>query len=121
MKKTIIASIILIAGLLITGGYPSGPPSGRVNLVWDYPTNELSPDLVFRLFHSTNITVPMTNWVVLTNVPGTSTSVSVVITPGIHFFVMTASNFWGESDFSNVASTPALPRSATSPRITRTD
>lgn len=65
---------------------------------------------VVRVYHSTDITVPLTNWAVLTNVQGSFTNVVIGVLPSAHFFTGTYSNFWGESDFSPVASTPPFPR-----------
>ena len=116
MNKIIITLIACGALALL-----AGPPSGKVTLAWDYPTNELTTNLVFKLYHSTNIVAPLGTWTVLTNVVGTNLSVSVVVTPGVNFFAMTASNLWGESDFSNVAETPALPSSGTGLKVKRGD
>ena len=96
---------------------PTPPPAGNVTLSWDYPAAELSTNLTFKVYGSSDITVPMTSWTVLTNMVGTNTSVSLKITPGAFFFVMTSSNRWGESPFSNVASTPPLPRASTNLNI----
>lgn|SRR3990167_7444759 len=116
--KPKLALLSIILGCLLAA-LAATPPSGRVILAWDYPTNELGTNLTFRLYGSSNITTPLTNWTVLTNVVGTNLSVTVQIQPGVYFFALTASNFWMESDFSNVASTPALPRSDSKLGITR--
>lgn len=115
-RKTISA----LAGLCLLA-VAASPPSGRVRLAWDYEPTELSTNLTFVLRHSTSIATPLTNWLVLTNVVGTNLTIEVQITPGQHYFVLTASNFWGESDFSNVAGTPPLPRSAVNLRVARGD
>lgn len=103
---------------------PSAPaaaamPSGNVVLSWNYPTNELATNLVFKIYGTNLLNSSFSNWPVLTNATGTNLSIPIRIVPGPFFFVMTASNFWGESDFSAVASTPALPRSDVNLRITR--
>lgn len=85
-------------------------PDGHVVLSWDYDTNQLSTNLWFNFYETTNISTPLANWNVLTNVVGTNLSVEVVITPGQHFIVATSSNFWGESSItSNMTVTPPLP------------
>ena len=84
-------------------------PSGSVTLAWDYPTNELSTNLTFIVYSTTNIITPLTNWARLTNVIGTNLQSTVTIQPGQRYFVVTASNFWMESEFSNVVYTPPLP------------
>lgn len=90
-----------------------------VILEWDYPTVDESPDLVFKLYHSPIASAPLANWVCLTNIPGTNRQVRVNVEAGKNFFYLTASNWWGESTPSNVASTPALPRSDMQPTIKR--
>jgi hypothetical protein len=97
------------------------PPDGRLTLEWDYPEQERSTNLTFYVYSTTNVFAPMTNWAVLTNVVGTNLSVRLQIDPGQRFFVMTASNFWGESDFSEVASTPPLPRSNANLKLRRAE
>jgi hypothetical protein len=84
-------------------------PSGSVTLAWDYPTNELSPNLTFNLYSTTNVTASVTSWPLLTNIVGTNLQASITVQPGQRFFVMTASNFWMESEFSNVVYVPPLP------------
>ncbi|SRR5258705_9814621 len=79
---------------------------GRVTLEFDYPASEI-PGTTFKAYLSTNLLSP---WTHIATVVGTN-RIPLTVTPGVNFFVCTASNFWGESDFSTVASTPALPRS----------
>lgn len=55
----------------------------------------------FYIYHS----IDLTNWSVLTNTTGTN--VTLPLAPGIHFFKLTASNFWGESTFSSTVGTPS--------------
>lgn len=84
-----------------------------VTLAWDYPAAEVTPDLKFNLYHSDDPALPLQKWVLLTSVSGTNLTVTVRIEPGRHFFYLTAQNWWGESNPSNVASTPAPPRCGT--------
>ena len=91
------------------------PPNGHCRLAWSYDTNELSTNLTFNFYETTNVALPMSQWPMLTNVAGTNLTVDIDIVPGAHFFVMTASNFWGESDVSSpVVLTPTLPHSVNS-------
>lgn len=82
-----------------------------VTLEWDYPEAEVCSNMVFRVYSSTRVDLPLREWPVLTNVPAPALSVSITMEPCQRFFYVTASNWWGESDPSNVASTPAPPRS----------
>lgn len=109
MKHSLLLSAVLLAPL----PQPSAgaPASDTVTLAWDYPSAELTTNLTFKLYHSTNPALPLTQWTPFTNIAGTNLSVALFLDVGVHFFFLTASNWWGESDPSNVASTPAPPRS----------
>lgn len=96
-------------------------PQQKIRLAYDYPTNELSTNLTFKLYESTNLNTPLNEWKVLTNVIGTNTYIDLLVVPGQHFFALTSSNMWGESPFSNIASTPNLPRSLTNLTIQKID
>ena len=103
--------LLLLVLLTIVLPSPTRAADATITLAWDYPTNELSMTLTFKLYHSETLTLPAAQWTVLTNIPGTSLQVTVPVTISQHYFYLTASNWWGESDPSNVASTPAPPRS----------
>lgn len=114
--------ITTIALFLLLTVIHSAPPIngiGTVNLVADYPTNDITPDMVFKWYLSRDITTPMSNWVVVATT--TNPAIRLPVTAGVNFFAITASNFWGESDFSNVASTPALPRSDVTLKVSRVE
>jgi len=98
--------------------------TNNLKLAWDYPTNAISDNLVFKLHYTTNLYQPLTNWgrifvsatnaIALTNAAVAGTNYvftnSLPVEPGAWFFIATATNEWGESDPSNVAATPPLPR-----------
>ena len=86
------------------------PPS-KIGLAWDLKPDFVTSNATIRIYSSTNITVPLKQWTVLTNVPATTNLIYIPVVPGKAFYSATYSNFWGESDFSNVASTPPLFRS----------
>ena len=81
-----------------------------ITLAWNYPTNELSTNLTFNLYHSLTITNPLP-WTVMTNIVGTNLVCSLNIIPGEHYFYVTASNFWGESVPSNILGLPPVAKS----------
>ncbi len=89
-------------------GAQAAPGTRNVTLAWDYEETP-DPGLWFTLYHSTDETVPMYSWPAVTNVPGTSRSLTISLAPGTHIFSLTASNALGESDFSNIAATPPVP------------
>lgn len=66
-------------------------------LDWDYD-DDISA-VTFNLYHATNVAGP---YALLTNVA--TTNVVVPISGGSHFYFVTATNEWGESDPSNIAS-----------------
>ena len=76
-----------------------------VTFVWTPPTNGV-PD-IYVLYQTTNLFQPLTNWAPILTIPGTNTTCQLTLIPGAYCFTMTASNFWGESPFSNLAGTPA--------------
>lgn len=122
----LITKSTILAAALGAMAFTYQPPSGRVILAWDYPAP--APQS-FNVYASGDVSAPMSNWALLTNVPGTSTdgtntwattNVMVTIVPGQMFFFCTASNFW-ESIPSNVISTPILPPMPPGVRLTRTN
>jgi hypothetical protein len=85
--------------------------TGHLRLAWSYDTNQLSTNLAFIIYGSTNLAQPVSSWPILTNVPGTNTSCDLWLTPAQYFFVGTASNFWGETSVtSNLVVTPPAPQ-----------
>lgn len=78
----------------------SAPARRRIRLQWDYPVEFQTTDLIFKLYHFTNLTLPLRQWPLLTNVPGDWRAVEVFTERPREFFVLTASNAYGESDFA---------------------
>lgn len=111
---------ILLLGIFSVGlGLVATPGVYRktVTLGWDFPPG-LDTNCVVNIYGSTDASLPLTQWAWRTNVPYPQTNVSLPIFPSRQFFVATCSNYWGESDFSNVATTPGLPRSDINLRVT---
>ncbi len=104
-------------GLLVIGLTLSlvGTPSthkGLVTFMADYDTNWMTSDTGFVLYSSTNLVEPLVNWSVITNVDnslcitnGTNIILTIPLGIGTRFFYLTASNYFGESDPSNVTNT----------------
>lgn len=80
-------------------------------VITNWPGITASTAQAFRVYASTNILEPMTNWRVVKVVGGTNRSARVDIEPGSWWFSVTVSNWWGESDFSGVAWVPGPPQS----------
>lgn len=106
MKKNSLKILCaIVVGISLTISVATAvivPPTPTVTLSWDYPADQLGTNLTFKVYHSTDITEPMENWTVLTNVPGTNLSTKIPLGPGAHFFALTASNAAGESGFATV-------------------
>lgn len=101
-----------LATIWLVRGHPN---SFRTNatLVWDYQTNvDTSIGWSFRLYSSTNLTTPMTNWTLIQTIPGNlrTTTIPINVLDGQRFFALTASNWWGETDFSEVCVTEPVPQ-----------
>jgi len=118
--KRVLAVLVLATLVIAATTRPPLPPTARalalpqlvsLTLSWEYPPSELSNDIVFRVYHTTNIVTP--DWQIITNVLGGKTNVIVQALPGYHYYsVASYSVFWGqESSFSSVTSTPPAPRS----------
>lgn len=110
-KRTIAA---LLAGAAVLHGAIISPQN--ITLHWTYPPSEVTPDLSFRLYTASVLGGP---WTVLKTIPGTNTQTTISVIPAKAFYYLTASNFWGESDPSTVAGTPAPPVSGGTLSITK--
>lgn len=105
MKKYILSALIALCSLTSFSAI-----DGVITLAWDYPAAEIS-SVTFTIYKADSIpVVGPPNWQPFASVVG-RTSLTTTVVPGPNFFICTAKNFWGEGDPSNVASTPALPRS----------
>jgi hypothetical protein len=95
-----------------------------VPLEFDYPATELPMIQVFKVYSSTNPIQAVTSWPLYatlypTNLTMLGTNASGLVTNRFtlpidatqRYFVMTASNWFGEGGFSVVAGTPPPPRS----------
>lgn len=104
---------ILLSGVAIAclgAVMPPGTLRTTVTLEWDqYPTNLIGPGLVLKIYTHTNATAPLSTWPLMAIVSPTNTTVTLTINAQQRYFVMTSSNWWGESNFGNVAQTVALP------------
>jgi hypothetical protein len=107
--------ICLIPLLLLTAR-AQATTNQLVTLEWDYPPAELN-QVTFTVYHSTDLSIPVKQWQPIGSLSGTN-RVAVSIVPGVNYFTVSASNFWAEV-FSNVASTPPLPRSDVNLRVKR--
>jgi len=99
-------AILFLTCLVAIAG--PGTVKTNVTLIADYDTNAVSADLSFNLYSTTNIALPVAQWPVVTNVlypacmvNGTNVQIILPIQPGPHFYALTASNWFGESPFSN--------------------
>jgi hypothetical protein len=124
--KTIIIIIALVVPLALRADAQTN--LGSIHLAWNYPSNEIAladsqgPPTCFLIRATNSLAGSPAAWPVVVYQPWTNLTVAgfdgtnytfncafQVTPPGRMFFVATASNFWGESGFSNTSSTPALP------------
>lgn len=112
MRKIVLA-LLLVVALGLTA-LERGAWKNYVVIRWDY-TDKLYPELSFhtnlwfRVYAHTNIAEPMANWPVIAVINGTNRQAKIEIAPGHWWFAMTASNWWGESVFSDALRLPGPP------------
>jgi hypothetical protein len=90
MLKLFTAGLIVVVVSMVTR-FASAvilPPTKRVTLSWNY--SQISPEIVFNVYASTNLAAPARNWTLLTNV--TTLSCSLSAASPHQFFTVTASN-----------------------------
>lgn len=121
INKTLITLSVLLAFAAGVIAITPQPPPAFVTLLWvPGPYSDTNKPDSFVIYTNGNLTVPLTNWGVYTNIPAfhfDSTGTNLVITSqlviptgaGARYFVITASNLMGQSDFSNAALQPASP------------
>lgn len=110
MKTKLSIAILSVIALLAIA--QAAPLTGLVSIAWDYPTNQLSSNLTFKVYGTNSLGAGgLTNWLTLTNIVGTSTTAKVQLPggPQQYFLAVTASNQWGESPFSNILPLQAPP------------
>jgi hypothetical protein len=76
------------------------PPQKTIRISWSYPANWETPDLIFKVYHSPDLHVAIRQWALLTNIPGSVRNADLPANQTQGFFVMTASNYLGESSFA---------------------
>jgi hypothetical protein len=125
-----LLSVIVLS--LFLGLSAEAQTNAQITLWWNEPANCLTPDAGFVIYTTPILGPPLSNWTVLTNLSvtnmvttnldatGTNAVLSLAqqIQIGQHFFVLQASNMWGLSTTSNVASTPPAPPTNGFTRIT---
>lgn len=114
MKKLMLAAAVVLG--LVAAARERGEWKDYVVIRWEYedkqyPELSYATNLWFRLFAHTNIAEPMANWPLIAVINGTNRQAKVQLAPGHYWFTMTASNWWGESVFSNVAEVYGPPSS----------
>lgn len=108
--------LILFFCLFGVSVFGAGPPFA---LLFNYPTNDYSTNITFRVHRSTNVTTPLEAWEVVPvvwSVESTNADLFIIVsdkvigaTPPVTFFAVSASNEWGGPVFSEVVRT-APPR-----------
>lgn len=96
-------------------------------LEWQYSSNtiwsaqQMGQPFWFKLYGTNQLGSPAANWQLVVAQPATNFTVvnydgtnntyayTSPIAPGQFFYTATASNFWGETGFSNTSGVPTLP------------
>jgi hypothetical protein len=114
-KNTIMRKLIVFVFMLVTMVASAQTTNivGCVTFAWgdiNPPATQADPSYHYNFYHSTNILVPLTNWVKIATVASGVTNLPVNIPAGTHYFFVTAQDWWSESPPSNIASTntPAM-------------
>jgi hypothetical protein len=118
----VLAATLLAFGVGLAA-LPLPPATTTIGLAFSYPTNSLAtdPGLTVQVHASADMSVPLSNWsvitnlyatnLVVTNLDGTGTNAAITFripAPQAQvFYFLTFSNFWGASPPSNVTDTPA--------------
>lgn len=114
--------LLLLLPLLAVNCFAAGTPTAtnNVTLSWDrYPTNMITPDLIIKIYWQTNISTPIAQWTLLTNVSPTNVSCVLKVDMIQQYFFLSPSNFWGEANPSNVVLTPPAPQDGLNLKIAR--
>jgi hypothetical protein len=91
MQNRLTKGLLVLFAWLVIGFSSSAiilPPTKTATLKWDYPYE--ASEIVFNVYGSTNLSMPMRQWTLLTNV--TALSCSVPIKANANFFTVIASN-----------------------------
>ncbi len=114
MIKLISFLVLVITATAMAVVLP-GTPRDTITLAWDYSSNDAD---VFKLYSSTNIAIPLTNWTLAATTSGTNRFVTVSnIVARQQWFYVTASNWWGETYPSNIAGTVQMLGAVLNTRI----
>jgi hypothetical protein len=93
MQKRLTVGLMVVLGFLalrlssIAVVLPP-PVVKTITLTWDYP--QMSTEIVFNVYHSTSLMIPIKEWSLITNV--INQSCVLAMQEGAHFFSVTASN-----------------------------
>jgi hypothetical protein len=134
MARVLLALMLFLAGRAAaqtnTNSNPPAPPTNVVvspprqaetlSFTWNYPNWAISTNLYFIILETTNVGVPLSNWVIVTNVCVTNLATNIFtanglsailtlqigIKPGQYFFQCIASNaFWSANPSNNMSQT----------------
>lgn len=105
MKRKLILGLL---ALTICVGISQSLKS--ITFAWNYDVANESPDLVFQLRYSATVDAPIP-WPIIATIPGSNRTYTVSLPPGRGYYYLTAGNIWGESEPSNMVTTPPPPQS----------
>jgi hypothetical protein len=87
-KQTFAGFFALAAVAVLCLGAPPGVLRTNVTLQWDqYPTNQISPDLILLVYSNTNATAPLSSWPLVATVNPTNVTVTLPIDGNQRFYL----------------------------------
>ena len=115
-KPILFLSALVCAVAVVAFAAGTVPASKTVSFTWDYDTNSVVD--AFKLYTSTNVNAPSTNWTLIGTVSSSIRAINLSnVAPAQAWYFVTASNMWGESLPSNIVGTPQPPNAVTNLRI----
>jgi hypothetical protein len=119
VNRIVIVCALVCLALSIAPQNKSMP----VKLAWQFPACDIEPGLSFFIYTATKHPEQTSSWSRITNMgmakfgspklvaPGNTNQLligTVLVSPGLHYFAVTTSNYNGESVFSNIATNPPI-------------
>lgn len=104
--RTLLLSFVAFVLVLFTS-IAASPPVVSVTFTW-VDTNAPGQVDAYYIYTTFNPGVPKSNWTMFAAIPAGTNQFQTNVTAGQAYYAMTCSNFWGETPFSMVVSTPAL-------------
>ena len=114
MKRLVLALVLLLIAVPLMAQTP------QVRFQWD-PNPPADNVTAYALYERTGTTYAKLADIQPSACTATECAYTLAgVTPGVHYYVLTAANTWGESGYSNEVATPGAATVPTNVRITIT-